>query len=281
MVDPDEHIICHGSIRFGKRDFHCVEPHGKVDLHQALSQSCNVYFFQLGDKLGLDRIQRVAEDLGFGAPTGLGLNGEVAGFIPSMEYYKNNGGFQRGMVLNTSIGQGSVKVTVLQLAMAYAAIANGGKLWVPQIVERIQTPSGQVVQEFPPRLRRELAASPEMLARVRAGLYDAVNDPKGTSFAARIPGLEVAGKTGTAQVKNNRHVRDEGDWATLDHSWFASFAPYKHPQIAIAVLVEHGGFGAKAATPVAMEIYQGYFDQQAGKPHVEARTSKLDRRGSN
>jgi penicillin-binding protein 2 len=273
LVDPDEHIICHGSITFGKRAFHCVEPHGKVDLHQALSQSCNVYFFQLGDKLGLDRIERVAEDLGFGAPTGLGLNGEVPGFIPSMSYYKQNGGFQKGMVLNTAIGQGSVKVTVLQLAMAYAAIANGGKLFVPQIVERIQTPSGQMVQEFPPRLRRQLAAQPEMLQRVRAALYDAVNDPKGTSFAARVPGLEVSGKTGTAQVKNNRHVRDAEEWATLDHSWFASFAPARHPKIAVVVLVEHGGFGAKAATPTAMEIYQGYFDQvdPQDRPRVSAR----------
>jgi penicillin-binding protein 2 len=274
LVNPDEIVTCHGSIRFGKREFHCVEPHGKVDLHQALSQSCNVYFFQLGDKLGLTRIQRVAEDFGFGAPTGLGLNGEVPDFIPSMAYYQDNDGFQKGMVLNTAIGQGSVKVTVLQLAMAYAAIANGGKLWVPQIVQRIETPSGQVVQEFAPRLRRELAASPEMLARVRAALYDAVNDKKGTSFAARVPGLEVAGKTGTAQVKNNRHTRDVEDWASLDHSWFASFAPAKKPEIAVVVLVEHGGFGAKAATPVAMEIYKGYFDKVAPRAqHVAGRSA--------
>ena len=112
-----------------------------------------------------------------------------------------------------------------------------------------------------------------MLGRVRSALYDAVNDRKGTSFAARVPGLEVAGKTGTAQVRNNRHVRDGEDWASLDHSWFASFAPAKHPKIAIAVLVEHGGFGAKAATPTAMEIYQGYFDKldPADKPRVAAR----------
>jgi penicillin-binding protein 2 len=271
LVNPDEIVTCHGSIRFGKREFHCVEPHGKVDLHQALSQSCNVYFFQLGDKLGLDRIQRVAEDLGFGAPTGLGLNGEVPGFIPSMTYYKNNGGFQKGMVLNTAIGQGSVKVTVLQLAMAYAAVANGGKLWVPQVVERIVTPSGQVVQQFPPRLRRQLAASDEQLQRVRAALFDAVNDPKGTSFAARVSGLEVAGKTGTAQVKNNRHVHEGDEWAQLDHSWFASFAPYHHPKIAVVVLVEHGGFGAKAATPTAMEIYKGYFEKNP--PESRARVA--------
>jgi penicillin-binding protein 2 len=279
LIDPSAIVTCHGSITFGRRAFHCVEPHGKVNLHQALSQSCNVYFFELGDKLGLDRIARVAEDLGFGATTGLGLNGEVPGFIPNMSYYKKVGGFQKGMVLNTAIGQGSVKVTVLQLAMAYAAVANGGKLWVPQIVERIQTPSGQVVQEFPPRLRRILAASPEMLQRLRVALADAVNDPKGTSFAARVPGLDVAGKTGTAQVRNNRHVRDsdEAD-KSADHAWFASFAPSKHPKIAVVVLVEHGGFGAKAATPTAMEIYQGYFDQidpdakpraLAEKPHAK------------
>jgi penicillin-binding protein 2 len=225
-------------------------------------QSCNVYFYQLGDRLGLDRIARVAEDFGFGVPTGLGLNGEVAGFIPNMAYYKQEGGFQKGFVLNTAIGQGSVKVTVLQLAMAYAAVANGGKLFVPQIVERIETSSGQVVEEFQPRLRRILAAPAEALQRVRLALADAVNDPKGTSFAARVPGLDVAGKTGTAQVNNHR-VREGDAGADASHAWFASFAPTHHPKIAVVVLVEHGGFGAKAATPVAMEIYQGYFNQVA------------------
>ncbi len=266
LVDPDEKIICHGAIQYGRRWFHCVEPHGKVDLHGALVQSCNVYFYGLGDKLGLDRMARVADDLGFGAPTGLGLNGEVAGFIPNMAFYKKQeGGFQKGFVLNTVIGQGSVKVTVLQLAMAYAAIANGGKLFVPQIVSRIQTPSGQLVQDFPPRLRRELAATPEQLARVRGALVDAVNDPKGTSFAERIQGLEVAGKTGTAQVRNHR-VKGEAEGSqTADHAWFASFAPTKKPEIAVVVLVEHGGFGAKSATPTAMEIYQGYFARQAAR----------------
>ncbi|HZS36850.1 MAG TPA: penicillin-binding transpeptidase domain-containing protein, partial [Polyangia bacterium] len=265
LVDPDEHIVCHGALRFGKRWFHCVEPHGKVDLHGALVQSCNVYFFGLGDKVGLDRMARVAEDLGLGAPTGLGINGEVAGFIPSMAYYKQQGDFQKGTVLNTAIGQGSVKVTVMQLAMAYAAIANGGKLFVPQLVERIETPSGQIVQEFPPRLRRTLQATPEQLARVRQGLTDAVNDPKGTSFAARVAGLDVAGKTGTAQVKNRR-VKGEVEGSELaDHAWFASFAPAHHPKLAVVVLVEHGGFGAKSATPAAMEIYQGYFNQPANR----------------
>ena len=259
-IDPDERIACHGAIKFGKRWFHCPETHGPLNMHMALAESCDVYYYELGDLLGLDKMAEVARDLGYGQPTGLGLNGEVPGFIPTVEFYNQRGGFQKGMVLNSAIGQGDIKVTVLQVAMAYAAVANGGQLYIPQLVERIVTPGGKPVQEFAPRLNHALAASPETLRAVRSALYDAVNHPKGTSYAQRVPGLEVAGKTGTAQVHNNRHTRDleEGDEAA-DHAWFASFAPYKHPEVAVVVLVEHGGFGAKAATPVAMEIYQGYF----------------------
>jgi penicillin-binding protein 2 len=262
-VDPAEKVRCSGALRFGKREFHCVETHGPIKLDQALAQSCNVYFYTLGDKLGIDRMARVAQELGLGAPTGLGLNGEVPGFIPTMEYYRTAGGFQKGFVLNTAIGQGSVKVTVLQLAMAYAAIANGGRLYVPQLVERVEEPGGKVVEEFPPRLRRTLSFPAADLAEVRHALHDAVYDPKGTSYAARVEGLDVAGKTGTAQVRRNRHGEAaEGDLSN-DHAWFASFAPLSHPKIAVVVLVEHGGFGAKAATPVAMEIYKAYFGQIA------------------
>jgi penicillin-binding protein 2 len=207
---------------------------------------------------------KVATDLGLGAPTGLGLNSEVPGLVPSMDYYKRlPGGFQKGVLLNTAIGQGDTKVTVLQLAMAYAAIANGGKLWVPQIVERVQTAAGQPIQDFPPRLRRQISASADTLQKVRAALYDAVNHGpphEGTSWRARVPGLDVAGKTGTAQTGKFHKEGEEGD-ENNSHSWFASFAPSKDPKIAVVVLIEHGGFGAKASTPTAMEIYQGYFAQ--------------------
>lgn len=257
-IDPEEIVTCHGAIKFGGRWFHCVESHAKVNLHRALVESCNVFFYGVGDKLGLDRMARVATELGLGAPTGLGLNGEVPGFVPDMEHYRKAGGFQKGVVLNSAIGQGSVKVTVLQLTMAYAAIASG-KLWVPQIVSRIETPSGRVVQEFQPKLRRELVAQVSDLKRIRAALLGAVSDPKGTSYASRIAGFDVAGKTGTAQV-TNRRVKDSPEGAAeSDHAWFASFAPAHDPQIAVVVLVEHGGFGAKSATPAAMEIYREYF----------------------
>jgi penicillin-binding protein 2 len=280
LLDPEAIVICHGGMRFGKRMFHCDEVHQKLNLHFALAESCDVYYYLLGETVGLDRMARVAQDLGYGAPTGLGLNGEVPGLVPSMDYYKNApGGFQKGFVLNTSIGQGDTKVTVMQVAMAYSAIANGGKLFVPQIVARVQTAAGQTVQEFPPRLRRQLSASPETLAQIRSALYDAVNHPKGTSWQAHVPGLEVAGKTGTAQTKkNHKGEAAEGD-ENNDHAWFASFAPYRDPKIAVVVLIEHGGFGGKAAAPVAMEIYQGYFDRVApeNKPaeHRVARHAPL------
>jgi penicillin-binding protein 2 len=265
-IDPEAIITCHGGLRFGKRMFHCDKSHGKLNLHFALAESCDVYYYELGQTLGLDRMAKVAHDLGLGEPTGLGLNAESPGLVPSMDYYKRMpGGFQKGFLLNTAIGQGDTKATVLQIAMAYAAIANGGKLFVPQIVERVQSPDGTTVQEFGPRLRRQISASPETLQKVRAALYDAVNHPpphEGTSFRARVPGLDVAGKTGTAQTGKFHKEGAEGD-ENNSHSWFASFAPSKKPEIAVVVLIEHGGFGGKAATPTAMEIYEGYFH----KPH--------------
>jgi penicillin-binding protein 2 len=268
LVDPEAIVTCHGGLRFGKRFFRCDKAHLSVNLHFALAESCNVYYYELGQTLGLDRMAKVATDLGLGAPTGLGLNGEVPGLVPSMDYYKRApGGFQKGVLLNTAIGQGDTKVTVLQLAMAYAAIANGGKLWVPQIVEKVQSPEGRTLQEFAPRLRRQIAASADTLQKVRFALWDAVNHPpphEGTSWRARVPGLDVAGKTGTAQTGKFHKEGAEGDEAN-SHSWFASFAPYQKPEIAVVVLIEHGGFGAKASTPTAMEIYEAYFH----KPHYE------------
>lgn len=260
LIDPKEAVHCNGEVLIGRRWFHCVEPHGVVDLHAALVQSCNVYFFELADRIGLDRIAAVASDLGFGVTTGVGINSEVPGFIPTMDYYKRVGGFQKGLVLNTAIGQGSVKVTVLQLAMAYAAVANGGRLFVPQLVSQVETADGHLIQHFEPQLRRQLRASSDQLARLRSALSDAVNTEKGTSWAARVPGLSVAGKTGTAQVGNRRVHEEEGS-QFADHAWFASFAPTAKPEIAVVVLVEHGGFGAKAAAPTAMEIYRAYFSR--------------------
>ncbi|HZL21214.1 MAG TPA: penicillin-binding protein 2 [Polyangia bacterium] len=269
LITPDDKTKCHGSFEIARRRFKCTKTHGVVGLYDAIVQSCNVYFYELGARPGMmDRLAKYGADMGLGAPTGLGLNGEEGGFLPTEEWYRAQKranpkaeGFQIGQALNAVIGQGSTRVTLLQMATMYAAIANGGKLWLPQIVERIESPDGQVLEEFAPRVRRDLSVSPESLAVVRQALVGVVNESKGTAFKVRPKDIEVAGKTGTAQV-HGRHV-ENGGYEAGDHAWFVGFAPAGRPRIAIAVLVEHGGHGGDVAAPVAMEIIHNYFETVA------------------
>ena len=156
---------------------------------------------------------------------------------------------------------------MLQLALAYGAVGNGGDLWVPQLVDRIETPSGRVVQKFEPRLRRHVVLDPGNLQRVRSALCDVVNVEKGTAWVARDDDLpfEVCGKTGTAQVKKSRKGQ-LGGWDTDNaHSWFAAYAPAQDPELAVAVLVEHGGLGGHVAAPIVMDILRAYLVKGAGK----------------
>jgi penicillin-binding protein 2 len=279
LITPDERTKCHGSFELGRRRFGCTKTHLSVAMYDAIVQSCNVYFYELGARPGMmDRLAKYGAELGLGAPTGLGLNGEEGGFLPTEEWYREqkrqnpkNEGFQVGHALNAVIGQGSTRVTLLQMATLYAAIANGGKLWLPQIVDHVEAPDGQVLEEFPPRVRRELSVSPESLAFVRQALVGVVNEPKGTAFKVRSKEIEVGGKTGTAQVRGRRDPATGYEVAT--HAWFVGFAPAGRPRIALAVLVEHGGHGGDVAAPIAMEIVNNYFDtvapaDQKATPHL-------------
>jgi penicillin-binding protein 2 len=270
LVTPEERTKCNGSYELGRRRFHCTKTHGVVALYDAIVQSCNVYFYTLGARPGMmDRLAKYAGDLGLGAPTGLGINGEDGGFVPTEEWYREQKrqnpkaeGFQVGQALNAVIGQGSTRVTLLQMATLYAAIANGGKLWLPQIVDHVEAPDGQVLEEFPPRVRREINVSAEHLAFVRQALVGVVNEPKGTAFKARPKEIEMAGKTGTAQV-HGRRDDTSGTYEGTEHAWFVGFAPAGRPKIALAVLVEHGGHGGEVSAPVATEIVENYFAQVA------------------
>ena len=278
LITPDDKTKCHGSFDIARRRFKCTKTHGVVSLYDAIVQSCNVYFYELGARPGMmDRLAKFGADLGLGAPTGLGLNGEDGGFLPTEEWYREQKrqnpkaeGFQIGQALNAVIGQGSTRVTLLQMALMYAAIANGGKLWLPQIVERVESPDGQTLEEFAPRVRREISVAPETLATVRQALVGVVNESKGTAYKNRSTEIEVAGKTGTAQV-HGRHT-ELGGYEAGDHAWFVGFAPAGRPRIAVAVLVEHGGHGGDVAAPVAMEIIDKYFETIAPAdreaPHV-------------
>ncbi|MGO9834629.1 MAG: penicillin-binding protein 2 [Polyangiaceae bacterium] len=263
LIEPEHVEKCEGYVTFGRRIFRCSHVHGPVRLHEAIARSCNVYFFHLAETVGMDRIARVAQAFGLGQKTGLGINPEAPGRIPTRSWYalRYRGQFRVGFTLNMAIGEGDVTVTPLQLALAYSALANGGTLYQPQVVRAVETSDSAVVQEFPPRIRRQIALLPDSLRLVTTALYDVVNDPTGTAFPARDPSLDVAGKTGTAQTGYVAKKEDDAKMAwflSQNHAWFASFAPARSPEIAVAVLVEHGGSGPEVAVPVAMQIVHEY-----------------------
>jgi penicillin-binding protein 2 len=258
-----QHYDCPGYYELGKRRFRCSHVHGDTDLRRALIESCNTYFYQLAERVGIDRLARVARDFGLGQKTGIGINTEASGFVSTREWYekRHNQRYHIGFTLNAAIGQGDTKVTLMQLAMAYAAIASGGTLYVPQLVERVERPDGTVVEELPPRVRRRIAVDPGHLTYVIDGLFGVVNDPAGTAFEARVDGgVPVAGKTGTAEVSKRKLEPGEDPrrawYYRRAHAWFAGFAPADKPELAVVVLVEHGGQGGKYAAPIAINILQ-------------------------
>ncbi len=267
VIDSEERLVCPGSHKLGRQVFRCTSAHEHVNLLEAIQHSCNVYFWKLAEQVGIDRMSQVALEFGFGAPTGLGLNGDVPGRVPTRAWYEQRTTFKIGYTINAATGQGDVEVTVLQLAMAYAALANGGSLYVPQVVERIETAGGEAVVSYQPKLRRKLSSDPQHLALLQQGMWMVVNEPGGTAHDyARSELVEFAGKTGTAEVRTRRKRRGEEEpeyrgWhPNRSHAWFAGYAPASDPEIAIVVLIEHGGQGGKVAGPVAQRIIEGYFE---------------------
>jgi penicillin-binding protein 2 len=262
LVEPQRRVNCRGYYQFGKRMFKCTHVHGPMDLHSSIVESCNVYFYQLGEAIGMDRIAKVGLDFGFGHKTGLGTNPEAAGRMPTRAWYaRHYRQFRVGFTLNASIGQGATTVNPLQLALSYATIANGGTLYEPQLVRAVETADGTVVQDFAPRVRRRIEARPDDLAFLRRALWGVVNDEEGTAYSERLPGIDVAGKTGTAQVSHRYStvVDDPRVWYfNRDHAWFAAYAPASAPEIALVVLVEHGGFGGRHAAPIVFTVAKEY-----------------------
>ncbi|HEX8795649.1 MAG TPA: penicillin-binding protein 2 [Polyangiaceae bacterium] len=265
LVDPEHGEKCEGYAVYGRRIMHCSHVHGTVHMREAIARSCNVYFWHLAEAVGMDNIARMATQFGLGLKTGLGTNPEAPGRIPTRSWYalRYRGQFRLGFTLNMAIGEGDAIVTPLQLALAYAAIGNGGTLYQPQIVRAVETSDGTVVQEFPPRIRRQITLQPDNLRRVTDALYDVVNDPvgPGTAFPARDPSLDVMGKTGTAQTGfvAKKDMEPKLAWfLSQNHAWFTALAPAHSPEVAVTVLVEHGGSGPEIAVPVAMQIVHEY-----------------------
>lgn len=267
LFHPQTTVNCTGGYRLGSHYWRCDKDsgHGPMAARAALQYSCDTYYYKVADTLGLDPIAAMGRQLGLGQPTGIGAVAEVPGIMPDSEYHDRHtpGGYQKGMALNSAIGQGDDNVTPLQLVMMYAAIANGGTLYQPQLVRRIEAPDGSVVQEMQPKVVRDVGINPEHRRLLVDALTAVVNEPGGTAYASRLKEIKVAGKTGTAQVARLGAVRlkaNQVDYWRRDHAWFASFAPADDPEIAVVVINEHSGFGATNAAPVATKVIQKYFD---------------------
>ncbi|HVU05297.1 MAG TPA: penicillin-binding protein 2 [Polyangiaceae bacterium] len=276
LITPSTQVDCHGGYEFGRRFFRCTGVHRNVDLYQAIVQSCNTYFYSLGEQIHIDRLAEIGLDFGFGVKTGVGVNPEARGRMPTRAWYtrRQKGAFRGGFTLLAAIGQGAATVTVTQLALAYATLANGGTLYQPQVVRSIETSDGTIVQEFPPRVRRIVEIDHERLDLIHRALRGVVYEKKGTANKERLPEVDMAGKTGTAQVTHvtPKGIDPEKTWYfNRDHAWFAGYAPSDAPEIAIVVLVEHGGGGGLNAVPIAMRVVRDWQKMKAER--LEAHTT--------
>lgn len=274
VITPQTRIYSGPSFWFAGRAYRDwkEEGHGIIDVHKAIVGSSDTFFYQVGLKLGVDRLADYTRRFGFGSKTGVPIHNEKSGLVPSSEWKKKAYGVKwyEGETISVSVGQGYMLTTPLQLLNAYAAIANGGTLWKPILVEEITTPEGKAVSKAVVEKRGELGISEKTMYHVRDGLRGVTHDDGGTArFLSRTTDLKIAGKTGTAQVarliKRTKNV-ESIPYKLRDHAWFAGFAPYDDPQIAVVVIVEHGGFGASAAAPVARELFKAYL----GKPEEAA-----------
>ncbi len=241
---------CTGALRHGRRVFRCwkEEGHGRLAVVDAIVQSCDVFFYQLALELGLERMSSYAQAMGFGAPTGLEIRPEASGLFPTREWYDDKfgvRGWTTGVLLNLGIGQGELLVTPLQVARFMAGLANGKTLPVPRLA--LDAGSRHRLHKEPEALR----VGTVTLETLRKSAERVVSDPRGTARGSMIPGIALAGKTGTAQ-------NPAGD----DHSWFACYAPADDPKIAIAIIVENAGHGSTVAAPMASALVQHYFSSE-------------------
>jgi penicillin-binding protein 2 len=271
VIDPNRRVFCPGYFRFGNRTYRCWkhEGHGSVDLHRAIVESCDVYFYTVGRDLGIDRLAEFAKSFQLGQSTGISLPQEMTGLIPSSAWKEKRfrEPWMAGETISASIGQGYNLVTPLQLAVAYAAIANGGVVVKPRLVLRQSDSDGRLVDGTPPEPAGRVVVKREYLDLVRTALEGVVEEPHGTGARARVPGVRVAGKTGTAQVVGLKHTDGVDDknipFEYRDHAWFVGFAPANAPEIVVAALSEHGGHGGSAAAPIVQKVLARYFEKRA------------------
>jgi penicillin-binding protein 2 len=268
IIDINTKEFCSGFINYGKRRYGCwyKHGHGEVNVIKAIAQSCDVFFYKLGGKIGVDTLAQYAKGSGLGKSTGILIENERNGLIPTSAWKKKRfkESWKGGENLSIAIGQGYNLVTPLQLAVFISAVGNGGTIYKPRILKSIVDTSGNVVKKTEPEIKGGLPAGKETLRIVRKGLLDVVHGVRGTARNyAKIKGVKIAGKTGTAQVfsrKKGEKFDNKKLAKTLkDHAWFVCYAPADNPIIAISIMVEHGEHGSSEAAPVAKQIIAKYF----------------------
>ncbi|MCK5594886.1 penicillin-binding protein 2 [bacterium] len=256
VVTYNQKLECEGHLKIGKDILYCWDRagHGSMNMSDAIRDSCDVYFYRLGLKLGIDRIADFADACGLGKLTGIKLPGEKSGLLPDKNWRKKRPWYSGDTAL-LSIGQSYLLVTPIQLVSLISAVANGGIIYRPRILSQTQ-----------PEQIGKLPCSKETIRQIKKALCEVVSD-KGTGKFAQVKGLEIAGKTSTVQVVKMRHISKYKDipYKFRDHAMFVAFAPVKNPQIALVVIVEHGGEGGKVAAPIAKQIFKWYIKNRNGK----------------
>lgn len=269
LIDENTTFYCPGSYSYGNRSYGCwkKEGHGKVNITDAIAQSCDVFFYQVGRKLGVDRMAWYAKGCGLGSRTGINLENESDGLIPTAAWKKRRTGisWQGGENLSIAIGQGYNLVTPLQIAVLFGAVANGGTEYRPRILKKVQTVGGQIVKTGQPEIIGKLPVSPQTLDLIQNGLREVVNDRHGTAhWYVYDKEIDISGKTGTAQVvslKTEKEMENKKKSVSYDsHAWFVGYAPTEKPEIVVSVLVEHGKHGSSGAGPIAKEMIVSYLN---------------------
>jgi penicillin-binding protein 2 len=266
LIDKKTSVFCPGFLRYGNRTYRCWNKYGHGEMHvtEGLAQSCDVFFYHAGDKIGVDRLAQYARGCGFAKKTGISLDNERPGLIPTSAWKKKryNEPWQGGETLSIAIGQGFNLVTPLQMAVFIGAVGNGGTLYRPRLVKTIEDSEGNIVKEIEPEITGGLPAGKETLKIVQNALLKVVHDERGTAKRIRLKDVEIAGKTGTAQVfsikKGEKIDFKNLEYSLRDHAWFVCYAPAQNPVIAISVMIEHGEHGSTAAAPIAGALIEQY-----------------------
>lgn len=260
MIDGETHFHCHGVLRRAGTSFYCwsEDGHRKVNITEALAVSCNIFFYEVAALLGVKNIEHFATHFGLGELTGINLPREARGNIPAQDERER---WFLGDILHLGIGQGEILVTPLQMTAFMAAVANGGALYRPRLVSEIRSPQGKIIEVFPAEPWKELLVSENTLNLVRYGMWKVVNETWGTGRKAALPEVEVAGKTGTAQVIGLEFGDRQGvPFEFRHHAWFFGFAPFENPEIALTVMIEHGESGGRVAAPIAQKIFEEFLN---------------------